>query len=214
MTNWWVQWLVMHLRFHHHLIYMAERFSVKILHEMDLGQLDTNFSSKPSYATSTCKSELAHKVHVTYLQVTIWRCSRYTHSPWMQKFLYSISQGVPFFLFFPLFFFLLDLPAFFSPPLFVVLGLTTGSTEKRTRGLSLVMLNRQILWKWNKIWESLHESLWLWSLKCKRAKTWVLDIQHKCSKFRSSLSSTLIPLSPEQCRQIAAKEDGVDEEQS
>lgn len=48
----------------------------------------------------------------------------------MQKFLYSISQGVPFFLFFPLFFLLLGLPAFFSLPLFAGLGLTTGSTEK------------------------------------------------------------------------------------
>lgn len=131
MTNWWVQWLVMHLRFHHHLIYMAERFSVKIWQEMEPCQVDTNFASESSYATSSCQSHLTHKAEVTYLQVTICRCSRYMHSPWMQKFLYSISQGVPFFLFFPLFFFLLVLVAFFSPPLFVGLGLTTGSTEKK-----------------------------------------------------------------------------------
>lgn len=112
---------------------MAERFSVKIQQQMDLCQVDTYFPSEPSYATGSCQSHLTHKVQVTYLQVTIWRCSRYMHSPWMQKFLYSISQGVPFFLFFPLFFFLLDLPAFFSPPLFVGLGLTTGSTEKKDK---------------------------------------------------------------------------------
>lgn len=149
MTNWWVQWLVMHLRFHHHLIYMAERFSVKIWQEMDLCHVDTDFSSEPSYATGSWQSHLTHKVQVTYLQVTIWRCSRYMHSPWMQKFLYSISQGVPFFLFFPLFFFLLDLPAFFSPPLFAGLGLTTGSTEKRTRWLGIKVLESTIPRKWN-----------------------------------------------------------------
>lgn len=33
----------MHLRFHHHLIYTAERFSVKIQQETDLYQVDTVF---------------------------------------------------------------------------------------------------------------------------------------------------------------------------
>lgn len=129
----------MHLRFHHHLIYMAERFSVKIQQEMEQCQADTAFCSEPSKATGSRQSHPTAKAQVTYLQVTICRGSRYTHSPWMQKFLYSISQGVPFFLFFPLFFFLLNLPVFFSPPLFVGLGLTTGSTGKRTRRLSPAM---------------------------------------------------------------------------
>lgn len=172
-----------------------------------------HFSPKPSYATSTCQWHLTHKVQVTYLQVTIWRCSRYMHSPWMQKFLYSISQGVPFFLFFPLFFFLLDLPEFFSPPLFVGLGLTTGSTEKRTRWLSLAMLKSYILRKlnyricWGVGGWSLQDNLQPGNTGCKWVNSCTFHIQHKGSKLRSSLSSTLPSLTPVQCRPKAEWED-------
>lgn len=115
------------------------------------------------------------------------------HSPWMQKFLYSISQGVPFFLFFPLFFFLLDLPAFFSPPLFAGLGLTTGSTEKRTWRLRIKVLESTILRKlnWRIWWEPggppPWENLWPGSRGCKWECCWASHTQHKGSKLSSSL---------------------------
>lgn len=158
------------------------------------------FPSKPFYATSTCKPHLSHTLHRTYLQVAIWRWCKYTHSPWMQKFLYSISQGVPFFLFFPLFFLLLGLPAFFSFPLFTGLGLTTGSTEKDKVAQSSIAEKLDAV-------KMLLQHLGIIAgepLSRKQGKqvnkSRLRHIQNRDNGLQGSWSSTLSP-HPEQCRQ-------------